>query len=126
MKTLNKLVIGQDFKANGFIYRLKRFEGEFIAVADRIAKLDNGELEWVVKRTVKFPIFTKVESGQITMWKSDTFEDLLDVARTLIDLDRPASEYTRGICELIGRYRLDIDGKGESSGENAQMVWELL
>ena len=30
-----------------------------------------------------------------------------------------ATEYTRGICELIGRLRLDVGGDGEGTHENA-------
>lgn len=49
-----------------------------------------------------------------------TFYQLLAVAASLEPT--PGSEYHRGICELIGRLRLDVRGIGERTGDNALVV----
>lgn len=58
--------------------------------------------------------------------KTYTLDQIYAAAFSLIETGAPsqtvdieASEYARGVCELIGRLRLDFGGEGEGTGENA-------
>lgn len=50
----------------------------------------------------------------------------LDKTFTVREILEEASEYGRGVCELIGRLLLDCGGVGEGTGENALEVAEQL
>lgn len=66
------------------------------------------------------------------MKTSVTLSAILNAAASLFDEEELnqvfplESEYARGVCELIGRIRLDEMGKGCGTGENATLVRELL
>lgn len=51
-----------------------------------------------------------------------TLDQIMDAARSLFspdDLWEGPDQYARGVCELIGRLRLDHGGMGEGTAENA-------
>ena len=59
--------------------------------------------------------------------KKRTLDKIIEVAQTLFDPeDQGHTEYARGVCELIGRIRLDIMCQGEGTFENAIEVAKQL
>lgn len=58
--------------------------------------------------------------------KNETYSltDMLCVARGLEPVR--GSEYARGICELIGRLRLDVAGHGGETAANAAEVEDWI
>ena len=53
-----------------------------------------------------------------------TVGELLRAAASLEPI--PGSEYHRGICELLGRSLLDVHGYGDTTGDNAEDVADVL
>ena len=50
-------------------------------------------------------------------------DQILDTAKSLFGGgDQGPTEYARGVCELIGRLRLDCFGVGDGTGENALTI----
>ena len=57
-----------------------------------------------------------------------TIKQIMDTAASLFEPNEPNPnrEYARGVCELIGRLRLDHGGHGEESYFNALEVGDEL
>ena len=51
--------------------------------------------------------------------------EIMDAASSLFS-DRGPSEYSRGVCELLGRLVLDYGNGGEGTGENAAIFARAL
>lgn len=57
-----------------------------------------------------------------------TLKEIMNAARSLLpdEEDKQNYEYFRGVCELIGRLRLDYGGHGDGTYENAIVVARRL
>lgn len=53
------------------------------------------------------------------MRESVSEREIVDTAKGLVEPGSTNPEYVRGVCELVGRVRLDALGKGEGTAENA-------